>query len=186
VTVTAASPNGIYDVMAAVMDRSGNSFELSGTLEVQKNQVEVTVAVDQAAGNTFNRVVTFTATDVSGAVLKSWTPTVSFVGGVGSVTLHEAPDGMVRLSAKTAWNLRVRLDCQADKFGQSAAAFTGVDTLPGGDLNGDNRVNMMDYTVQRRYWNTPNPVADVDGSGTVGQSDYLILKTNWYTLGDGE
>jgi hypothetical protein len=93
---------------------------------------------------------------------------------------------MVRLSAKTAWNLRVRLDCQADKFGQSAAAFTGVDTLPGGDLNGDNRVNMMDYTVQRRYWNTPNPVADVDGSGTVGQSDYLILKTNWYTLGDGE
>ncbi|RYD39585.1 MAG: DUF805 domain-containing protein, partial [Verrucomicrobiaceae bacterium] len=43
-TVTTATPDGNYDVEAAVMDRSGNSATLSiGTLEVAKNQITATV-----------------------------------------------------------------------------------------------------------------------------------------------
>jgi hypothetical protein len=120
---------------------------------------------------------------VSGAVLKSWTPTVSFVGGVGSVTLHEAPDGMVRLSAKTAWNLRVRLDCEADENGQAVADFIDEATLPGGDLNGNNQVSMQDMAILKHYWFSEDPVSDVDGSGKTAQSDFLILRSNWYQTG---
>jgi hypothetical protein len=134
------------------------------------------------------REVTFTAT---GGTQKSWTKTVSFtpatLGGIGTVPLEDVPAGTTAISAKTAWNLRSKLPATFTGGGVAAVSLTGTDMLPGGDLNGDNVVNLLDYSLLRYHWSsTINMVADIDGSGVIFTGDYNLLKSNFYTIGDAQ
>ena len=182
--IVAATRNGTYDAAVKVLDRSGNvSDELVGAFTVQKNQVSVTVELQGGAAGPFTRDVVFTAANAALGELKVWTKTVSFTDGVGTVTLLEAPDGMAFLDAKTDWTLRVRVACAPDGDGQSVADFAGANQLPGGDLNGDNRANMLDYSILRYFWFTAEPRADITGNGNVDLLDFNILKANWYGAG---
>ena len=36
--------------------------------------------------------------------------------------------------------------------GSGRGSLTGTDKLPGGDLNGDNVVNTLDYSILRYHW----------------------------------
>ena len=187
--IVAATRNGTYDAAVKVLDRSGNvSDELVGAFTVQKNQVSVTVELQGGAAGPFTRDVVFTATDAGGGVLKTWTRSVEFTSGLGATTLLEAPDGMARLSAKTAWNLRTRLACAADGNGQAVADFTGASLLRGGDLDGNNQVDMRDYAILRYDWYSTVPEqifrSDITGNEAIDLLDYNVLKANWYTLGD--
>jgi len=176
--------NGVYEAVAKVLDRSGNlSDELIGEFTVQKNQVAVTVQLQGGAAGPFTRDVVFTAATGALGELKVWTKAVEFTDGVGTVTLLEAPDGMVYLDAKTDWTLRVRVGCAPDGDGQSTAAFTDSSQLPGGDLNGDNRVNMLDYAILRYFWYTAETKADITGDSSVNLSDFNVLQSNWYGMG---
>jgi hypothetical protein len=56
--------------------------------------------------------------------------------------------------------------------------------LPGGDLNGDNQVNTLDYSILRFNWFTTNPVADITGDALTNLTDFNILKGNFYSAGD--
>jgi hypothetical protein len=129
-----------------------------------------------------NRAVTFVAT---GGTPKTWTQTLSFSGSVASFTLTNVPEGTTGLSAKTAWNLRNKLAVTLVD-GQAVANFTGIEKLLGGDLNGSNTINMLDYTILRANWFTTNPVADITGNGYVNTLDYTILKKNFFKKGDPE
>jgi len=68
--------------------------------------------------------------------------------------------------------------------GQATVDFTGADTLPGGDINGSNSVNILDFGVLKLNWFTHNAVADINGDGDVQTMDYTILKANWFKSGD--
>jgi hypothetical protein len=71
-----------------------------------------------------------------------------------------------------------------DSQGQGFSAFTGTGKLAGGDLNGNNGVNLVDYSILKSYWTTTNPVADINGDGIVNTLDYTILKVYWGATGD--
>jgi len=92
-----------------------------------------------------------------------------------------SPGGTTRLSAKTSWHLRKRLDVALDGNGQ--AADVGF-ALLGGDLNNSNSVNVLDYSVMKVNWGSADPGTDVNGDGTVQLLDYSLMKTNWFKLGD--
>ncbi|NLG35250.1 MAG: hypothetical protein GX548_07840, partial [Lentisphaerae bacterium] len=187
--IGADTANGTYDASLTVLDRSGNASEtLAGAFEVQKNQFAVTVALQGAVAGPFSREVTFVATGADGGVLATWVRNISFTDGVGTDTLPEAPDGIVGLSAKTGAHLRRRLAVELDSDGQGLAEFTGTGAegrqLLGGDLDGDNAVNMADFNRLRYYWYTVNTAADIDGDGASNLNDLNILKANWYGVGD--
>lgn len=134
----------------------------------------------------FERSVTLTATDESGASLANWVIPVTFINngsrrtGSGSYTLDDVPIEAVRLSAKSSHCLRVRTNISYDASFHAPIDFL----LPGGDLDGDNVVNVRDLTLLRAYWGTANAVADINGDGFVQTLDYTLLKLRWFSMGD--
>jgi hypothetical protein len=190
-TVPLTATNGIYNVSAQVRDRSGNVSALAnlGSFQIAN---EVLAAVQLQGFDATSRVVTFAAT---GGTLKTWTKTVTLTpggsGAAGSVPLEDVPAGTTAISAKTAWNLRSKLNVTwLSNTSVGAVALTGTDMLPGGDLNGDNVANTRDYAVLRYYWglNTSEALtaADIDGNGQVTTDDYDMLNFNFYAIGDPE
>jgi hypothetical protein len=185
VEIGAATPDGSYDLEAAVMDRSGNAAVLAiGTLEVSRNQIAAVVEPQGLVLGPLSRDVEFTATDAGGSVLATWTGSVPFVGGVGDAELVEVPSGTAWLSAKMAWNLRVRRPVTFDAAGDADVSFEGVWALPGGDFNGDNLVTLLDYNILRLPFPRIGSDADIDGDGIVNLTDFNLLRLNWLTAGD--
>lgn len=182
-----STPDGIYGVNAIAMDRSGNVGQLAvGDIEVAKNRIAVTVEPQGLVSSALTREVEFAATDSVGAVLATWTVAVGFSGGTGAVSLDRVPDGTTNLSAKTAWNLRVREPVAFDPEGDSSASFTGGRRLPGGDFTGDNVINLADYNIMRVNFPGLGTVPDITGDGFASLADYNILRANWLTGGEPE
>jgi len=134
-----------------------------------------------------SRDVTFVATNGVGGVLGTWTKSITnFTLGVGSVILNDVPAGTAAISAKTAWNLRSKLPVSFSPSGVGAISLTGIDKLPGGDINGDNVINTQDYSILRFNWSTANPVADITGDGGVSTGDYNLIRAHFYSVGDAQ
>ncbi len=185
VTVGASTPNGLYDVGATVMDRSGNAATLAiGTVEIAKYRLNVTAACQGMVAAPVTRDLELVATDASGNVLDTWILPTTFTGGQGSLVIEDIPDGTAMLSAKTAWTLRRRIPVSFDSSGDGSAAFTGASLLRGGDLNGNNLVNLVDYNILRAVFNTVAAGPDISGDGQVNLTDFNILNANWLTAGD--
>ena len=126
------------------------------------------------------RDVTFVA---NGDVSLTWTQTLSFTHRTASFTLADIPDGVTSISAKADWNLRVKLDVELID-GQATVDFTGNNLLMGGDLNGTNSTNILDFAIIKNDWFTSNAVADINGDGIVNMQDFLMLRKNWFLRGD--
>lgn len=188
VPIAASTPNGLYDVVANVRDRSGNETStVLGAVEINTSAVDVSVELQGLVPGPLSRDVTFVFTDAGGAVLETRTVSVEFTNAIGSVTLAAVPAGATHLSAKADWNLRRRLPLAFDANGQAGVSFTAADLLPGGDLNGDNIIGTGDFGIIRFYFNQAGGAAlqaDITGSGTVGTADFGILRFNFNTIGD--
>jgi hypothetical protein len=178
-SVTSTTPNGVATITATATDAAGNDATDTDTFHVNKNQVTGQVELQDFVGS--SRAMTFVAT---GGTVKTWTQTLSFAGGVASYTLTDVPAGTTGVSAKTAWSLRNKLAAVLDGDGQVAANFTGGEKLLGGDINGTNSINVLDYSVMKANWFTSNSVADINGNGVVNLDDYSIQKSNWFLVGD--
>jgi adhesin HecA-like repeat protein len=184
-SVTATTPNGLYNLDAAAMDRSGNAAaQAIGTLEINKNRIIATVRPQSLVSTTLTRNVVFTATDSGGAILTTWTQPVIFTGGIGTADLDLVPVTTASLSAKMAWNRRVRLSATLNGDGQGAVSFTGTSQLPGGDFNGDNIINGSDYIILRTVFPGINPAAEITGDGVTNGTDFTVMRSNWLTAGD--
>ena len=48
-----------------------------------------------------------------------------------------------------------------------------------GDLNGDGKVNLVDFSILLTHWNTSDSIADLDSSGNVGLPDFSIMLFYW-------
>lgn len=185
VTVGNSTSNGLYDMDATVVDRSGNSASLAiGTLDIAKYRLNITVAAQGMISAPVVRNVTFVATDSFGTQLGTWTLPVSFATAQGSLWLEDIPVGTAHLSAKTAWTLRTRVNVTFDAVGDGNALFTGTTRLRGGDFNGNNLVNLVDYNILQSVFNSPSTTADISGDGQVNLTDYNILSANWLLSGD--
>ena len=172
----------------------GVSHLWSGEVTVQTCLVFGQVELDSYVGPTGDvhgsRTVTFKATGDDGAVLATWSLPLDFApelghGSKAGYMLSQVPSGATHLSAKTAWSLRKRLAVML--AGDSGEAnFTGPITLPSGDLDGSDRVDLDDYSQLAASWYTPGPASDIDGSGWVDLDDYFILANHWFADGDPE
>jgi hypothetical protein len=181
-TVSSTTANGTATINASVSDNVGNSANAaSKTFNVNKNQITGQVELQSFVGA--SRAVTFVAT---GGTKKTWPQTLTFSGGVASYTLTDVPAGTTNLSTKTAWNLRKKVAVTLDSDGQATVNFTSSAKLLGGDINGSNSINILDYSILKVNWFTSNAVADIDGNGNVGLLDYTTMKANWFNVGDPE
>jgi len=154
--------------------------------EVRGIKVTGMVELDSLSpSGSMTRTVTFAATDSLGAVLKTWDVEIPFTGPTAEYSLNDVPEEASYLSAKTAWNLRRRLPIAAVD-NQAVVNFTGDSKLLGGDLDGSNSINTIDYAILKNLWFSGSSVADVDGSGSVNVPDLAIMRTNWFKKGDQE
>ncbi len=185
VSIAPETPPGLYDVQVRVLDRAGNAATADAFLSLLTKSIGIAVEMEGwngAAGAT--RDVAFTATDASGTVVRTWNAPVELdAAGLGWADIYGVPEATVALSAKTAWSLRRRLPVTFGPGGTALAAFTGGDLLPGGDLNGDNRVTTLDYARLLHFWYTTEPAADISGDGQASATDLGIMRFNWYTEG---
>jgi len=183
--VNSITPDGLYDVIVTVTDRSGNMTQvLLGTVEIARLIATVNVQSQGLVEGPITRDVTLVITDAGGVVLETRVVAVGFTGGTGTAVLAGLPDATANLSAKTGWTQRRKLPCPFDANGDALVAFTGTSQLPGGDLNGDNIINLADYNILNANWFTTNLAADISGNGVVNVYDYNILNSNWFTVGD--
>ncbi len=111
--------------------------------------------------------------------------------------LVNAPSATTQLSAKTAWNLRERLDGLVfNGVTLDTVAYFVNDGVPGWTPGGDHylrggdiyqdvneAVSLADYNVMRLNYNQPVPAADINGDGVSNIQDYMILKHNWAKTG---
>lgn len=68
------------------------------------------------------------------------------------------------------------------KFGESTSSATSTPTsITGGrvDFNGDNKINLVDFSILLSSWGKNNPDVDLNKDGTVNLADFSILLFNW-------
>lgn len=189
--VTSTTLNGDYDVVFTVTDRSGNVTAATlGEITINKNEVTATVELEGLVAGNVTRQVDFVFTQANNAVIETRSRTVTFTNGVAEVNFTDVNGTTAFLSAKTATHLRERTAVTFDGNGQAAVAYTGAGELQGGDFNGDNIVNLLDYSILRFYWLKQVSIdplaaaAEITGDGSVNLTDYQILQSNFYQQGD--
>lgn len=192
--VTSSTPNGQTTVTASASDRAGNISSDAVVFSVSKNRISGTIAMDTlrfgvSASYSFDRLVTFKATNSFGALLQTWLVTVHFVNNTttgvasGQYELCDVTPSIASLSAKTDWSIRARQPIVVPSDGQAAVDFVGAAKLLGGDLTTDNLVNISDYQTLLTNWLTTSAAADINGDGVINVADFNIMKVNWFRLG---
>jgi hypothetical protein len=109
----------------------------------------------------------------------------------GAYLLIDVPSETTWVAAKTAWNLRKRLARSGD-VPQLSANFVNGEKVPGnenkqllaGDINGDNAINLGDFSIFQPKYLTTDPIADLNGDGVVNIFDYSLLQVNFNATGD--
>ncbi len=178
-SISSSWANGPHSITVKATDNAENSVEVEKDFTVNKNKVSGQIALGGLALAPVTREVTFI---LNGGVTRK--VSLCFVKGVAAYAFTDV-DGVNAISAKTAWHLRKKMSGFSPYDGQTTANFTGSFALPGGDLNGDNQVNTVDYSMLRNAWGT-GAIGDINGDGVCDNTDYLILKANWYTKGDSQ
>lgn len=68
-----------------------------------------------------------------------------------------------------------------------ALATNGIITVPillAGDLNSDNAINSLDWSLMSPRWNLTDAAADINKDGTVNSIDFSFMNKNWGVAGD--
>ncbi len=200
-TVTAASGCGTATITIDVSDDAGNAAApAAGTLNLNTTQVAVTVELFTLT-TSMTRGIQFV---LGGTLLSGNSPVtinkdVVFTSGTGTVTLTALdvpiPCGaaFTRISAKDVKHT-LRQNIALAGGPSFTASFTGSDSLLGGDANGDNLIDILDFGVfasQFGFVLGANTLvgyvgnhADFSGNGTVFTEDYTFIATQFLATGD--
>ncbi len=89
------------------------------------------------------------------------------------------------VSTKGTYGVKARqlLTSAQSEYGQTL--LEGVGTAPSGkscadpDINGDGKVNLIDFSILLTGWGTSAPKADLNCDGKVNLADFSILLFNW-------
>lgn len=66
----------------------------------------------------------------------------------------------------------------------SSDSTISLPTLPAGDLNSDNVINSLDWSLMSPKWFSQDAVADINGDNIVNTIDFSFLNKNWSLTGD--
>ena len=73
---------------------------------------------------------------------------------------------------------------------QPFAVFTSGSTISfpaalfAGDLNNDNIINSLDWSLMNTSWFSADPVSDINGDGIVNSVDFSFMNKNWNQVGE--
>lgn len=70
------------------------------------------------------------------------------------------------------------------EYNVSSNANIILPILPVGDLNGDNIINSLDWSLMSGRWFSSDANADINGDGIVNSIDWSFLSKNWFATGD--
>ncbi len=120
---------------------------------------------------------------------------------LGTFTLINVPASTTLVSAKSAWTLRETLPVSLVGTTSATANFVNSGNVPtrsgtfdvvndhdlrGGDINGDNVVDLTDFGILQGAYGGTGSAADINGDGAVNAADYFILKANYGSQGDAD
>jgi hypothetical protein len=96
------------------------------------------------------------------------------------------------LNTDEAFGGQYRLKARSYKEGLGYSEFSGIINIgvgeqveeqttecANGDLNGDGKVNITDFSIMLYWWNTDNACADQNDSGNVDLTDFSIMMFYW-------
>ena len=85
--------------------------------------------------------------------------------------------------AKAQFQIAVEGNVVKSGFSRAASFYVGrvggEAVCPNGDLNGDGRVNLTDFSILLYYWGTDNACADQNQNGVVDLVDFSIMMYYW-------
>lgn len=159
-------------------------------IEYGANQIKSVPLVEMAAGSSLDLSFSLQSrTDASGNY------TFEFYDLAGnslqfSQMASANADGEVVLGNIALGNYRLYV--KPDKYlaiAKNISISTGLNTLDlgefnGGDADGNNRVEAIDFSLLASVFNTATSIADFNGDGIVSALDFSILASNFNTAGD--
>ncbi len=213
-------PIGVTTVTCSATDEAGNVGECTFTVTVKPtNAVNLTVRLaGQMKPEAFTRGIRLEVVDkrIPGALVQESCVTMTFINGVATNQVVEVPNSPLA-STYTCISARDPLHTVKKVTGlelgapdpdghvhEYRATFDGTDALMGGNLSGDNNVDIVDYAYFRPHmWQnlgTPNTTcdtlppspplpaahADFDGDGKVTMSDlsFIVSPLNFLKRGE--
>ncbi|MCK5211196.1 dockerin type I repeat-containing protein, partial [Candidatus Parcubacteria bacterium] len=86
-------------------------------------------------------------------------------------------------TAKALFQVAVEGNIIRSGFSKSVSFYVGKvggeAVCPGADLNGDGRVNLVDFSILLFWWGTDNECADQNQDGKVDLIDFSIMMFYW-------
>lgn len=99
----------------------------------------------------------------------------------GTWYVQTALRGTFDVTAKSShWLRKLRGSVSITNAGATNLNFS----LKNGDINGDNAIDIGDYSILSTQFNTAGPEADITGDENVDIGDYSILSANYNQFGD--
>jgi chitodextrinase len=187
---TATLTNTSHNLTATARDNAGNSanssavaitvFNLSNaTRYPRKLSLSGLEGLASVANNT--PVTASVVAPATGAVLATASLTAD-ASGVYTVNFQNTFPQIVSIRVAVSGHL-TRLLTNIDTTVNSASVLS-VPQLLAGDLNTDNTVNTLDYSLLNSHWNQNYPAADINQDGLVNSLDFAVLKNNWGKNGE--
>jgi cysteine-rich repeat protein len=85
-------------------------------------------------------------------------------------------------TVKSLFEANVSGNVVRSAFSQAVTFYVGKRSGGSGlfaDLNGDGRVNLVDFSILLFYWNSGGPIGDLNNDKKVNLTDFSILLFNW-------
>ncbi|OGY99525.1 MAG: hypothetical protein A2945_01555 [Candidatus Liptonbacteria bacterium RIFCSPLOWO2_01_FULL_52_25] len=85
-------------------------------------------------------------------------------------------------TAKALFEMKIGENVVQSAFSQAVSFYVGqseTGTQFISDLNGDKKINLIDFSVLLFYWGTSGPTGDLNNDSKVGLTDFSILLFNW-------
>lgn len=125
--------------------------------------------------------VTITLYDAGTSVSAgTFTATTDATGRVALPQTLSIPAGLYDIMASSQGYLRKKLF----EYNVSSNATITLPILPAGDINNDNIINSLDWSVMSGKWFSNDAPTDINKDGIVNSIDWSFLSKNWFATGD--
>lgn len=166
---TSGSPYGPVSsnqVQTTIVGTSGGTFTFTHTREA-KSIFSGNVTIRVYGAGTANLVATLTpTTDNSGQATVN---TTALVNSQRYDFVLKVPYHLTKKLTNVQWPPAVVLN-----FGQVTAS----------DLNNDDAINSVDWSVMNAQWRTAGPAADINQDTIVNTVDWGVMNKNWGVVGE--
>jgi hypothetical protein len=187
---TTTLSNATHTLTAVAKDNAGNIGSSS--------PVSITV-FNLGSATRYPRLLTLSSLEDLSAIPASLSATISVISPTLGTTLESytlTPNGSNQYSVgflssdPQVVNLRVKVNGYLSQLVTgldttvNSGAVTSVSELNAGDLNNDNTINALDYSIMNTHWLQNYPIADINADGIVNSLDFAVLKNNFNKSGN--